>query len=130
MLNPEEYDGNIEYKRYLINLDNTRLEELSTQMKWRLTEGNNEAIYYLGVNDDGSPYQMTKKEIKETLFNFRKLVNCNNAEIINFDKSINESPLKIGFILATTITPLFANCIILATHPLNFAGFISGKQTI
>lgn len=88
MLEPEIEEGNIEYKRYLINLDSDRFEQLSTQMKWRLAEGNNEAIYYLGVDDNGKPYQMTKKEIKETLFNFTKLVNNNNAEITSFDKNI------------------------------------------
>lgn len=90
MLDPEIEEGNIEYKRYLINLDSNRFEQLSTQMKWRLAEGNNEAIYYLGVDDNGKPYNMTKKEIKETLFNFTKLVNNNNAEIVNFDKNIYE----------------------------------------
>ena len=90
MLNPENDEGNIEYKRYLINLDSNRFEQLSTQMKWRLAEGNNEAIYYIGVNDNGTIYNITKKEIKETLFNFTKLVNNNNAEIINFDKNIYE----------------------------------------
>jgi GTPase len=58
-LSPEIEEGNIEYKRYLINLDTNRLEQLSTQMKWRLAEGNNEAIYYLGVDDDGTPFILT-----------------------------------------------------------------------
>jgi GTPase len=57
-------------------------------MKWRLAEGNNEAIYYLGVDDNCKPYNMNKKEIKETLFNFTKLVNNNNAEITSFDKNM------------------------------------------
>jgi GTPase len=87
MLAPEVEEGNVEYKRYLINLDSNRFEQLSTQMKWRLAEGNNEAIYYLGVDDNGTPYNMTKNETKETLFNFTKLVNSNKAEIINFEKN-------------------------------------------
>ena len=82
MLEPEQDDGNIEYKRYLINIDSERFENLSTQMMWRLSECNNEAIYYLGVNDDGTIYNMTKQEKEETLFNFMKLVENNNAEII------------------------------------------------
>ena len=43
ILNPEIEEGNIEYKRFLINIDESRLEQLSTQMKWRLKEGDNEA---------------------------------------------------------------------------------------
>lgn len=88
MLSPEDQEGNIEYKRYLINIDSERFEQLSTQMKWRLAEGDNEAIYYLGVNDNGSLYNMTENEIKETLFNFTKLVKNNHAEIINFYKIV------------------------------------------
>ena len=86
MLNPENAEGNIEYKRFLINLDQNKLEHLATQMKWRLSEGNNEAIYYLGINDDGSEFKMSSSEIKETLNNFTKLVKMNDAEIINFEK--------------------------------------------
>lgn len=83
ILNPEIEEGNVEYKRYLTNLDENRLEQLSTQMKWRLTEGDNQAVYYLGVNDNGSIYAMTKNEKEETFYNFNLLVEKNNAEIIS-----------------------------------------------
>lgn len=83
---PENNEGNCEYKRYLINLTNYRLEKLVTQMKWRLVEGNNVAIYYLGVNDNGSLYNWTKKEQKETMKNFRILLQRNNAVITDFSK--------------------------------------------
>lgn len=83
MLERENHEGNIEYKRYLLNLDSFRFDQLSTQMKWRLAEGNGEAIYYLGVNDNGSLYNISDKELEESLINFNKLVNNINAEIIN-----------------------------------------------
>jgi GTPase len=85
MLSPENDEGNIEYKRYLVNLDELRIEQLSTQMKWRIAEGEGQAIYYIGINDDGTPYNMTACEKKESLNNFTTLLNKNNAEIINFD---------------------------------------------
>jgi len=92
ILKPEVEDGNIEYKRFLINLDESRLEQLATQMKWRLAEGNNEAIYYLGVNDDGSLYQMSEQEKKETFNNFNLLVEKNKAEITSLNElKFNES---------------------------------------
>ena len=54
---PKEIEeGNIEYKRELINVDDDRLNHLASQMKWRLKEGNGKAKYYLGINDDGSFY--------------------------------------------------------------------------
>jgi GTPase len=85
-LEKEDYYGNTEYKRYLIDVDNIRLEELATQMKWRLVEGDGEAIYYFGVEDNGMPYLITKQELDETLKNFNLLLEKNNAKIINYEE--------------------------------------------
>uniref|UniRef100_A0A182J1Q8 Tr-type G domain-containing protein n=1 Tax=Anopheles atroparvus TaxID=41427 RepID=A0A182J1Q8_ANOAO len=52
-LPPEPQLGNIEYKLKLINPSKQRFEHLVTQMKWRLREGNGEAIYEIGVSDAG-----------------------------------------------------------------------------
>jgi len=92
---PENNEGNCEYKRYLINLSDYRMERLITQMNWRLVEGNNEAIYYLGVNDNGSLYNWTKEEQKETMKNFRILVKRCNAIIIKFSKIDSYFRIKI-----------------------------------
>jgi elongation factor 1-alpha len=92
---PENNEGNCEYKRYLINLSDYRMERLITQMNWRLVEGNNEAIYYLGVNDNGSLYNWTKEEQKETMKNFRILVKRCNAIIIEFSKIDSYFRIKI-----------------------------------
>jgi len=53
---PPEIDneGNIEYKLKLVSPTPERLEHLVTQLKWRLAEGGGEAIYEIGVGDDGS----------------------------------------------------------------------------
>ena len=40
MLPPEIEEGNYEYKRYISSLTKERFNELSTQMNWRLNEGN------------------------------------------------------------------------------------------
>lgn len=40
MLPPEIEQGNVEYKLKLINPSPNRLQQLVTQMKWRLEEGN------------------------------------------------------------------------------------------
>ena len=83
ILKPEIEEGNVEYKRFLLNIDDSRLEQLATQMKWRLEEGDNEAIYYLGVNDNGSLYSMNSDEKKETFKNLSLIVEKNQAEIIS-----------------------------------------------
>lgn len=49
-LPPEPEQGNIEYKLKLINPSSQRFEHLVTQMKWRLKEGQGEAIYQIGTN--------------------------------------------------------------------------------
>ena len=93
-LSKEIEEGNIEYKRYLINLDKDRLNQLVTQMNWRLNEGNNMAIYYLGVDDDGSPYNMTTMEREESISNINKIVSMNSSNIIMME-TIYTNSLKI-----------------------------------
>lgn len=64
---PECADGNIEYKLKLVNPSPSRLEHLVTQMKWRLREGNGEAIYELGVEDKGLLVGLTEREATDSL---------------------------------------------------------------
>ncbi|KAG1659851.1 GTP-binding protein 2 [Nymphon striatum] len=52
-LPPEVEEGNVEYKLKLITPSCSRFEHLVTQMKWRLIEGHGEAIYEIGVEDNG-----------------------------------------------------------------------------
>ncbi|XP_018328627.1 GTP-binding protein 2 isoform X1 [Agrilus planipennis] len=54
VLPPEPQVGNIEYKLKIINPSKQRFEHLVTQMKWRLREGQGEAIYEIGVEDTGA----------------------------------------------------------------------------
>jgi hypothetical protein len=54
-LGQEPQEGNIEYKLKLVGKDQNRLNNLTTQMAWRLKEGRGEAIYELGVEDNGNP---------------------------------------------------------------------------
>jgi GTPase len=105
-LQPENNEGNCEYKRYLVNLNNYRREKLITQMKWRLVEGNNEAIYYLGVNDNGTLYDWTKEEKQETMKNFRILLKKSNAVIKEFNKINSYFRIRIAK-LDTTYNYLF-----------------------
>lgn len=61
-LEPENDLGNVEYKLRLTDPTPERIEKLVTQLKWRIKEGNGEAVVYLGVRDDGIFVGLTKEE--------------------------------------------------------------------
>jgi len=66
-LPPEPQNGNIEYKLKLVKPSSQRLEHLVTQMKWRLREGNGEAIYEMGVEDDGMMTGLSEEDMDDSL---------------------------------------------------------------
>uniref|UniRef100_A0A182PJ28 Tr-type G domain-containing protein n=1 Tax=Anopheles epiroticus TaxID=199890 RepID=A0A182PJ28_9DIPT len=66
-LPPEPQLGNIEYKLKLINPSKQRFEHLVTQMKWRLREGNGEAIYEIGVSDSGHLHGLNDADMTVSL---------------------------------------------------------------
>ena len=90
-LGPEKDDGNIEYKWKLNNLTQNRIEELITQMNYRLIEGNGEAIYEIGVKDDGFPIGVTDELMKESIKNLEKISkNCNSKYSILSKKEVSK----------------------------------------
>ena len=121
-LPPENEDNNVEYKRFLVNLTELKFQKLVTQMNRRLEDGDGFATYYIGVEDDGSFYNLTKAEKKESLTNFHKIVKYINAKIVKFE-NINQS-VKIDIIKKNKIEKLKELRIIL----LGPSG--SGKTTL
>lgn len=67
VLRPEVERGNVEYKYALLATTAERREHLATQMQWRIGEGHGEAIYELGVADDGTPRGLSDAELSQTL---------------------------------------------------------------
>ncbi|WVR07900.1 hypothetical protein IAU60_004943 [Kwoniella sp. DSM 27419] len=59
--------GCIEYKLKLIDPTPERFERLVTQMMWRLQQGRNEAIYELGLADDGTVVGLPRWEMDASL---------------------------------------------------------------
>lgn len=66
-LPPEPQLGNVEYKLKIVNPTKQRFEHLVTQLKWRLREGNGEAIYEIGVEDSGILTGLTKRDMNASL---------------------------------------------------------------
>ena len=71
--------------------NNLRFNQLASQMKFRLNEGNGVAIYYLGINDNGSVYNLSNKERTESINNIRELVkfiDCKIDKLIFIDNYV------------------------------------------
>ena len=102
-LNQEIEEGNIEYKRCLINIDDGRREEFISQMLWRIKEGNGEAIYYLGVEDNGTFYNWTELEKKQSIDEFKKIIKKANLKIIRMIKNYYSVEKKNNYYLKIVV---------------------------
>jgi len=78
---PENDDGNKEYKLKLINKDKENIEHIASQMRYRLEEGNGEAIYTIGVTDSGEVVGLSDDEYKTTKEILDQVAGKNNYSI-------------------------------------------------
>ncbi|KAE8752978.1 hypothetical protein FOCC_FOCC000324 [Frankliniella occidentalis] len=72
-LPPEPQLGNVEYKLKLVNPSKQRFEHLVTQLKWRLREGQGEAIYEIGVEDNGVLAGLSPSEMTDSLQTLKQM---------------------------------------------------------
>ena len=103
MIEPENDLGNIEYKLKLLKTDNDRIENLTSQMRFRCQEGNGECIYVLGVQDDGRLEGLTEDDYNETLKNINILANKNNYSIKILSKTSIDKNKNIYEVLVREI---------------------------
>lgn len=80
-LPPEIEEGNVEYKLKLVNPTQYRFEHLATQMKWRLQEGRGEAIYQIGVEDNGLLVGLSEADMRASLRTLRRMAEKVGADI-------------------------------------------------
>ena len=57
----------------LLSPSTSRFEHLVTQMNWRLKEGSGEAIYEIGVSDDGLLCGLSQDDLDSSLETLRKM---------------------------------------------------------
>uniref|UniRef100_A0A4W4H8D4 Tr-type G domain-containing protein n=1 Tax=Electrophorus electricus TaxID=8005 RepID=A0A4W4H8D4_ELEEL len=74
-------EGNIEYKLKLVNPTQYRFEHLATQLKWRLQEGRGEAVYQIGVEDNGLLVGLTEEDMTASLNTLRRMAEKVGADI-------------------------------------------------
>src|SRR3990167_8811404 len=65
-IEPESDDGNKEYKLKLDNSNPLRIEQMISQMRFRVDEGFGEALYTLGVSDSGGVIGLTLKQYEQS----------------------------------------------------------------
>ena len=82
ILDEEDDNGNIEYKRFILLDNELKKNQLLTQLKWRLLEGDGEATYYLGIDDDGSCSNVSKEILNDSFANLLILIKEANATVI------------------------------------------------
>ncbi|MGH0158740.1 UNVERIFIED_CONTAM: hypothetical protein FKN15_036504 [Acipenser sinensis] len=100
-------EGNIEYKLKLVNPTQYRFEHLVTQMKWRLQEGRGEAVYQIGVEDNGLLVGLSEEDMRASLKTLRRMAEKVGADIavirereVDYDSDI---PRKIAEVLVRKV---------------------------
>jgi GTPase len=94
-ISPEKENGNIEYKLKLINTDTDKIQRLASQMRYRMDEGGGEAIYVIGVTDEGGIIGVTNEEFNESFDNLSLAANESNFNVtILTNKLIQKEPPK------------------------------------
>ncbi|XP_030627801.1 GTP-binding protein 2 [Chanos chanos] len=106
-LPPEAEEGNIEYKLKLVNPTQYRFEHLATQMKWRLQEGRGEAVYQIGVEDNGLLVGLSEEDMRASLKTLQRMAERVGADItvlrereVDYDSDI---PRKIAEVLVRKV---------------------------
>ena len=106
MLGPEKEDGNIEYKWKLINLTQERIEQLITQMNYRISEGSGEALYEIGVTDDGFPRGVTESEYNQSIINLKSIAKqCNSYCTILTNKELQNKLVVSEVLVRRNVDP-------------------------
>jgi len=101
MLDPEDDDaGNVEYKEYFSpKITNNRIEHLTTQMKWRMSEGSGVCYYYIGVKDNGEIVGLTSAQLDHSMH----IMNIIIQKLQYHIHSIDTLPINTSIYLKFTI---------------------------
>lgn len=97
---PENHYGNVEYKRSLVDKSDNRIACIATQMRMRLHEGHGEAIYVIGVDDDGSIVGVNDEEFTESFNNLTIAADTNTYSMTMLtSKDVPKTKKKVYEIL-------------------------------
>ncbi|MEM0173642.1 MAG: GTP-binding protein, partial [Sulfolobaceae archaeon] len=122
----EEDQGNIEYKLLISGSSEDRLQELATQLKYRIEEGGGEAFYIIGVSNDGEAVGISKEELELSLSNLEKICSLVDAKIVY--KRISE--IKKDRFIAEVLIRLHRDKIPLQANIAVMGHVNAGKSTL
>ena len=71
--NAEKEEGNVEYKLKFEYMNDLKIKKYATQMKFRIIEGNGEAVYLIGVQDNGQIIGLPKSEVEYSIDILKKI---------------------------------------------------------
>ncbi|KAK6908677.1 hypothetical protein L486_01673 [Kwoniella mangroviensis CBS 10435] len=101
--------GFIEYKLKLIDPTPERFERLITQLMWRLKQGRNEAIYELGLADDGTVIGLPRSQMDASLRTLELMASEVGATVIILKEIVLHSSRKSHPIPQKPSWPSIAN---------------------
>ena len=97
----------MEYKLKLIHPSATRLQQLVTQLKYRLAEGRGRATYMLGVEDDGFLRGLATSEMDASISTLRRMCAQTSASISAVRR---HTVSQAGAVVAEVSVDLLAEC--------------------
>ena len=108
-LPPEVERGSVEYKLKLVNCTAQRIEELTTQMAWRLEAGGGSATYMLGVQDDGVPAGLGAAELEASIATVRTIAAACDARVEEERRMLGAD--GVGSVARIAVERTLARCV-------------------
>lgn len=81
-ISEENDDGDTEYKLKLVDTSRERIQQLTTQMKFRIKEGQGEAFYNIGYEDNGNPLGLNLDDLRQSLNSICHIANELRVELV------------------------------------------------
>jgi len=103
-MDKESYYGYIEYKRFIKITTPFKHDSLVSQLRYRLIEGNGRCIYMIGVEDNGTIFNLNEDDYNETLINLENMCIDVKATIVSNNKIIKEFEFYWEIIINDIIT--------------------------
>lgn len=103
-MDKESYYGFVEYKRHIKLTTPFKHNSLVSQLRYRLIEGNGRCIYMIGVEDNGTIFNLNEDDYNETLKNLENMCIDVKATIVSNNKIIKEFEFYWEIIINDIIT--------------------------